>query len=81
MHLCVIHAQCHIEGTEIEKVNFTFEKIAEKGRLRISQCDVGGFGVGSSSVFGRVDIIESTIMDLDLEELHVPGYLNFQNYY
>ena len=79
MHFCDIQAQYHIKNTDIEKLCFNFGKIADKGRLRLSQCCVGELGIGSSSVFEQVDIIESEIATLDLEETHVQGYLNFQN--
>lgn len=78
MHICDIQAQCHFENTDIEKLCFNFGKVTDKGRLRLSQCRVGELRIGSSSVYGQVDIIESEITTLDLEETHVPGHLNFQ---
>ena len=78
LHICDVQAQCHIENSKIEIFNFAFGKIAEKGRLRLSQCNVGKLGIGSSSVLGQMDIIDSKISSLDLEDTLVQGYLNFQ---
>lgn len=77
-HICDVQAQCHIENSEIEKFSFGFGKITEKGRLRLSQCGIRELGIGSSSVFGQVDILDSKIATFDLEDTQIPGYLNFQ---
>lgn len=77
LRICDVQAQCHIEDSEIERFIFSFGKIEDKGRLRLSQCGIGGFSIGSSSVFGQVDIVDNKIKSVDLEETHVPGYLNF----
>ena len=77
-HICDVEAQCHIENSEIDRFSFDFGKISEKGRIRFSQCDVGDLVIGSSSIFGQVDIIESKISILNFDETQIPGYLNFQ---
>lgn len=78
LYSCIIKAQFHIEHSDIEKLSFTFGKIEELGRLRISQCKVGEFLYGSSSVWGRMDVINNTINTMDMDESSVPGYLLFQ---
>lgn len=77
-HVCDVEAQCHIENSDIEKVCFSFGKISDKGRLRLSQCTLGELCIGSSSVFGQVDVVENRIKTANLEETHVPGYLFFE---
>ena len=37
-HSCELDAQYHIEDTDIEKFDFNFCKIGDKGRLRLSKC-------------------------------------------
>lgn len=75
---CKIKAQYHIENSDIEKLVFRFGKIDDMGRLRVSQCNVGELLVGSSSVAGRLDIVQSKILSIDLDETCVPGFINFQ---
>jgi len=79
LHICDVQAQCHIEDSDIERFIFSFGKIADRGRLRLSQCGIRQLSIGSSSVFGQVDIVENKIKSVDLEETHVPGYINFQS--
>lgn len=75
---CVIKAQYHIENSDIEKLEFCFGKIDDTGRLRLSQCNIGELLVGSSSVTGRLDIVQNKILSVDLDETCVPGFINFQ---
>jgi hypothetical protein len=77
-HSCEMDAQYHIENTNLEKVEFNFSKIDDKGRLRLSQCGVKDFTVGCSSVFGQMDVLENRISSICLEGTCVQGYLNFQ---
>lgn len=78
LHSCNIKAQYHIENSDIEKVALMFGKIEDSGRLRLSQCNIGEFVLGSSSVFGQMDFFGNTITTICMEESCVPGYLNFQ---
>lgn len=78
LHKCNVNAQFHIEKTNIENFTFNFGKIETSGRLRMSQCKIGGFVLGSSSIFGQLDIVDSKIAKMDMEESCVRGYLNFQ---
>ena len=57
----------------------TFDKIEDCGRFRLSQCDVKELIVGSTSVFGQMDIIENKISSIDMEGSCVHGYLMFQS--
>ena len=78
LHSCNVKAQCHIENSDIEKVAITFGRIEDSGRLRLSQCNVGEFVLGSSSILGLMDFFGNTITSISMEESCVPGYLNFQ---
>ena len=78
LHRCNVRAQCHIENSDIEKVAITFGRIEDSGRLRLSQCNVGEFVLGSSSILGIMDFFGNTIASISMEESCVPGYLNFQ---
>lgn len=78
IHSCDVDAQYHIENTEIEKFEFNFSKIRDKGRLRLSQCSVKDLTVGCSSVYGQMDVIENAVSKLCLEGTCVQGYLSFQ---
>lgn len=77
-HCCNVKAQYHIENSEIEKLSLTFDKIEDCGRFRLSQSDVGELIIGSTSVFGQMDIIENKISSVDMEGTCVHGYLTFQ---
>jgi len=77
-HSCEVDAQFHIENTDIEKLEFNFSKICDKGRLRLSKCNVKEMTAGCSSVFGQMDVLENTISSISLEGTCVQGYLNFQ---
>lgn len=79
LHCCNIKAQYHIENSEIDKVSLTFDKIEDCGRFRLSQSVIGGLIIGSTSVFGQLDIIENKMDSMDLEGSCVHGYLTFQN--
>lgn len=74
---CEIDAQYHIENTDIEKLEFNFCKIGDKGRLRLSQCSVKELTAGCSSVFGQMDVLDNTVSTLCMEGTCVQGYLNF----
>ena len=78
LHCCNIQAQCHIENCEIDKLSLTFDKIEDSGRFRLSQCVVGELVVGSTSVFGQMDVIENKISSVDMEGTCVHGYLTYQ---
>lgn len=75
---CDIKAQYHIENGDIEKLEFSFGKIDDSGRLRLFQCNVGELLFGSSTVAGRLDIVQSKILSIDLDETCVQGFINFQ---
>lgn len=77
-HSCEVEAQCHIENTDIKKLDFNFCKIGDKGRLRLSKCGIKELTAGCSSVFGQMDILENDIASICLEGSCVQGYLNFQ---
>ena len=77
-HCCNVMAQYHIENSEIEKLSLTFDKIEDYGRFRLSQSDVGELIIGSTSVFGQMDIIENKISSVDIDGTCVHGYLTFQ---
>ena len=77
-HCCNVKAQCHIENSEIEKISLTFDKIEDCGRFRLSQSDVGELIIGSTSVFGQIDLIENKIYSVDMEGSCIHGYLTFQ---
>ena len=77
-HCCNVKAQYHIENSEIEKLSLTFDKIEDCGRIRLSQSDIGELIIGSTSVFGQMDIIENKISSVDMEGTCVQGYLTFQ---
>lgn len=79
LHSCNVKAQYHIENCDIGKVAFTFGKIEDSGRLRLSQCNVGELLIGSASIYGQMDVMENTISTVDLVESCVPGFLNFQS--
>lgn len=76
-HCCNFKAQYHIENSEIEKLSLTFDKIEDCGRFRLSQSDVGEMIIGSTSVFGQMDIIENSISSVNMEGTCVHGYLSF----
>lgn len=78
-HSCDVKAQYHIENSEIDKFIFDFGKIDDIGRLRFAQCGIKELTIGSSSVFGQIDIIENKINTISLEENCVQGYLSFQD--
>ncbi len=78
-HSCDVKAQYHIENSEIDKFFFSFGKIDGMGRLRFAQCGIKELKIGSSSVFGQIDIIENQISTVSLEENCVQGYMNFQD--
>lgn len=78
LHCCNVKAQYHIENCEIDKLSLTFDKIEDCGRYRLSQCDVKELIVGSTSVFGQMDVIENKISSVDMEGSCVHGYLTFQ---
>jgi len=75
---CNIKAQYHIENSDIAKMEFIFGKIEDAGRLRLSQCIIEGLLVGSSSVAGRLDLVQSRISTIDLDETCVSGFIYFQ---
>lgn len=77
-HCCNVKAQYHIENSEIEKFIFNFGIIDNMGRFRFAQCGIKELEIGSSSVFGQIDIIENQINTISLEENCVQGYLDFQ---
>lgn len=75
---CNINAQYHVEDSDIAKIEFRFGKIDDGGRLRISQCNVEELLVRSSSVDGRLDIVQSKISNIDFDETYALGYINLQ---
>lgn len=77
-HSCEIDGQYHIENTDIERFEFNFCKIGDKGRLRLSQCGVKELTAGCLSVFGQMDVLDNSVSILCLEGTCVQGYLNFQ---
>ena len=77
-HSCEMDGQYHIENTDFEKFDFNFCKIGDKGRLRLSQCNVKELTAGFSSVFGQMDVLDNTVSTLCLEGTCVQGYLSFQ---
>lgn len=77
-HSCEVDAQFHIENTDSDKLDFNFCKIDDKGRFRLSKCNVKELTAGCSSVFGQMDVLENTISRICLEATCVQGYLNFQ---
>ena len=77
-HSCELDAQYHIENTIFEKFAFNFSKIGDKGRLRLSQCDVKELTAGCSSVFGQMDVLENSISVICLDGTCVQGYINCQ---
>ena len=78
-HCCNIRAQYHLENTDIDKLSMTFDKIDDCGRLRLFQCNLGELTVGSSSIYGQMDIIDNKISSVDLEGTCVHGYLQSQD--
>lgn len=78
-HLCDIKAQYHIENSKIDKLVFEFGKIDDMGRLRFAQCEIKELKIGSSSIFGQIDILENQINTISLEENCIRGYLGFQH--
>lgn len=78
LHCCNVKAQYHIENCEIDKLSLTFDKIEDCGRFRLFQSVVKDVIVGSTSVFGQMDIIENKISSVDMEGSCVHGYLTFQ---
>lgn len=78
-HSCDIDAQYHMENTDIEKFELNFSRIDDKGRFRLSKCDVKELTVGCSSVYGQMDVLENTISTICLEGTCVHGYLLFQD--
>jgi len=79
LHCCNVKAQFHMENSDIDNVSLTFDKIEDCGRFRISQCNVGKLIIGSTSVFGQMDIIENKISSVEMEGSCVHGYLTFQS--
>lgn len=77
-HSCELDAQCHIENTDIDKFEFNFCKIGDKGRLRLSKSCVKELTAGCSSVFGQMDVSGNEISTICMEGTCVQGYLNFQ---
>ena len=77
-HSCELDAQYHMENTDIEKFDFNFCKIGDKGRLRLSKCCVKELTAGCSSVFGQMDVLENEITTICLAGSCVQGYLNYQ---
>lgn len=77
-HGCEMDAQYHLENTDIEKMEFNFSRIGDKGRLRLSQCGIKDLMVGNSSVFGQMDVLENRFSSICLEGSCVQGHLNFQ---
>lgn len=78
-HNCEAKAQFHIENSDIDKFAFIFGKVDEMGRIRLAQCKIDNMDVGSSSVFGQIDLIDNVLFSIGLEETCVRGYLSFQN--
>lgn len=79
LHDCDLNSQYHIENSNLEKIVINFCNITDKGRVRLSHCSIGDLKVRSSSVFGLMDIIGNKIKSIGLEEISVPGYVNFQH--
>ena len=77
-HSCNLDAQYHIESTDIDKLDFNFCKIGDKGRLRLAKCSIKDLTGGCSSVFGQLDVLENEIYGICLEGTCVQGFLNFQ---
>ena len=78
-HSCEVKGQYHIENSDIEKFTFNFSNVGESGRMRLSQCKMGQFIAGCSSVFGQMDVTENEISEVCLEGTCIQGYLNFQS--
>ena len=79
IHCCNIRGQYHLENTDIDIISLTFDKIEDHGRFRLFQCNVGELTVGSTSVYGQMDIIANKISSMDLEGTCVHGYLQSQD--
>ena len=77
-HGCEVKGQCHIENSDIEMFSFNFSNVDESGRLRLSQCKVGNFVAGCSTVSGQMDLTENKISEICLEGTCIQGFLNFQ---
>ena len=77
-HSCELDAQYHIENTDIREFEFNFSKIGDKGRLRLSQCNIKELTVGCSSVFGQMDVLGNTLSTICLDGTCVQGYINCQ---
>ena len=77
-HNCVINAQYHVENSDIDKLVFNFSKVGESGRLRLSQCNIGEYTAGCSSVFGQMDVVGTEIGSIDFEGSCVQGFILFQ---
>lgn len=77
-HSCTIKAQYHIENSDIDILSFSFGKVENDGRFRLSQSKVKELLIGSSSVFGQMDLINNKLENVNLIESCVPGYLNSQ---
>lgn len=78
-HSCELKGQYHIENSDIEKFTFNFSNVGESGRMRLSQCEIGQFVAGCSSVFGQMDVTENEISEICLEGTCIQGYLSFQS--
>lgn len=76
---CTIVAQCHIEDFGIERFQFSFSKVEDSGRLRLSQCVIGELTAECSSVFGQMDLTGNDIRSIGLEGTTIQGLLNFQD--
>lgn len=75
-HSCGLDAQYHIENTDIEKLEFNFSTIGDKGRLRLSQCSIKKLTACCSSVFGQMDVLANAISIMCLEGTCVQGYIS-----
>ena len=73
-HSCELDAQYHIENADVEKLEFNFCKIGDKGRLRLSKCCVKELTAGCSSVFGQMDVLENEISIICLEGIRRVNY-------
>ncbi len=78
-HCCNIRGQYHLENADIDKLSLTFDKIEDNGRFRMFQCNIDELTIGSTSVYGQMDVIDNKISSVDLEGTCVHGYLQSQD--
>lgn len=71
-----IEGEIHFEYCDIKKTEFCFSKIKSNGRVRFSMTSIEQMNFAETTVDGRMDIIECTILKLNMEASIIAGFIN-----